>query len=98
MGCIHKEVGTGNSEHLPGQSFLQACVGATSEDSYTSIVRVLRSRLNSLPKVNPVPEEANASRDLIKLLTSATREQKKRGEAYLGVDVVLNLLIQHVRT
>jgi ATP-dependent Clp protease ATP-binding subunit ClpB len=76
---------------------MQACVVAANEDAYQSVVRVLRSKLNQLPKIEPAPMEANPSRDLIKLLTAATKEQKKRGEAYLGVDVLLSQLIDHVR-
>lgn len=76
---------------------MQACLAAANEDAYRSVVRVLHHKVNQLPKIDPAPLEANPSRDLLKVLTAATKEQKKRGEAYLGVDLLLSLLIDHVR-
>lgn len=77
---------------------MQACLAAANEDSFRSVMRVLRSKMNQLPKIEPAPLEAQPSRDLLKLLTAATKEQKRRGEAYLGVDVLLTLLIDQVRS
>lgn len=76
---------------------MQVCLAAANEDAYRAVLRVLHSKVNQLPKIEPAPMEANPSRDLVKLLTAATKEQKKRGEAYLGVDLLLSLLIDHVR-
>jgi hypothetical protein len=58
---------------------------------------MLRSRLVKLPKVEPPPDQPSPSKTLIKLLTEATKDHKKNKSAYLGVDVILRLLIDHVR-
>jgi hypothetical protein len=58
---------------------------------------MLRSRLVKLPKVEPPPDQPSPSKNLIKLFTQATKDQKKKSSAYLGVDIVLRLLIEHVR-
>lgn len=76
---------------------MQVCSAAANEDAYRAVVRVLHSKLNQLSNIEPAPTEVNPSRELVKLLTAATKEQKKRGEAYLGADILLSLLIDHVR-
>eukprot|EP00892_Ulva_mutabilis_P000628 jgi/Ulvmu1/10566/UM065_0020.1 len=76
----------------------QACLAATSEASYRALVRTLRGRLDSLPKLEPAPNEAPPSRELIKLLTAASKQQKKKSDAYMGVDVVLPAVLNHVRS
>lgn len=77
--------------------FVQACLAATSDESYRALLRALRSKLASLPKVEPAPDEAPPSRDLIRLLTASSQQQKKKNDAYMGVDVVLPAVINHVR-
>lgn len=76
---------------------LQACIAASSEDAYRGVTRMLRSRLVKLPKVAPPPDAPSPSKALYKLFTEATKEQKKSGAAYLGVDVVLRKVVDHVR-
>ena len=73
-------------------------LSVANEESYRGVLRQLRSRLVKLPKVDPPPDQPGPSKALIKLFTEATKEQKGKGHAYLGVDVVLRLLIDHVRT
>lgn len=62
------------------------------------MLRALRSKLAGLPKIEPAPDEAPPSRDLIKLLTTSSKQQKKKSDAYMGVDVVLPAVISHVRS
>jgi ATP-dependent Clp protease ATP-binding subunit ClpB len=79
---------------------LQACrrLSVSGEDAYRSVLRLLRSRLVRLPKIDPAPEESPPSRELVRLFAAATKEQKKSGAAYLGVDVLLRLVVDHVRS
>jgi ATP-dependent Clp protease ATP-binding subunit ClpB len=76
---------------------MQAVLSVTDDEGLRGVLRMLRSKLVRLPKVEPAPDSPSASRELIKLFTAATKEQKRSGAAYLGVDVVLRLLLDHVR-
>jgi ATP-dependent Clp protease ATP-binding subunit ClpB len=67
----------------------QVCLKVGSEDTWRSICRVLRKHLVKLPKIEPAPEEVFPSREYKTLLNQASKLQKQRGDAYLGVDVLL---------
>lgn len=75
---------------------LQACLAATSEDSYRALLRALRRALATVPRIEPAPNEASPSRELIKLLTAVSKDLKKKNTAYMGVDAVLPAVINHV--
>ena len=85
-------------DHSDGFYFVQACLAVANEDSYRGVLRALRSKLVKLPKVHPSPDSPSPSRSLVKLLTEATKQQKSAGHSYLGVDTVLKLLVDHVRS
>lgn len=50
-----------------------------------------------LPSVDPLTDDPSPGRDLIKLFQAATKAQKTKGDSYLGVDVLLREVINHVR-
>jgi ATP-dependent Clp protease ATP-binding subunit ClpB len=67
----------------------QACIKASSEDTYRSVIRMLRRSLSRLPKVEPPPDEIFMGGDLKKTFSAATKLQKVKGDSFLGVDVLL---------
>jgi ATP-dependent Clp protease ATP-binding subunit ClpB len=58
-------------------------------EAVKSLVRVLNKRIAKLPRVEPAPEQLTTSADLRKALQHASKLQKKRGDAYMGVDLLL---------
>ncbi|EFJ51248.1 hypothetical protein VOLCADRAFT_57497 [Volvox carteri f. nagariensis] len=70
-----------------------AAVRAGGEEAWRSCTRVLRRRLNKLPRVEPSPSTVVPGRELFKLLAAATKTQKDRGDAYLGADTLLGAVI-----
>lgn len=66
---------------------------AAGEEAWKSAVRTLRKRLVRLPKVQPAPEQVSPSRELSKVLSSAQKAQKERGDTYLGVDSLLAAVV-----
>jgi ATP-dependent Clp protease ATP-binding subunit ClpB len=77
----------------PGGLGKQAVVKAAGSEAYASLLRVLRKQLQRHPRVSPAPDEVSASREFAGLLRRAGAEAKKRGDAYLGVDVLLSALL-----
>lgn len=70
----------------------QAVVKAASEDSYRSVVRLLRKSLTRLPKMEPPPDEVYMGSDLKKAFSAATKLQKDKGDSYLGVSCFLSII------
>lgn len=72
----------------------KSCViRAFGDQAYKSLVRVLRKSLSKVPKVSPSPTEASPSPDFRKALQEAGKLSRQKGDAYLGVDVVLLALL-----
>jgi len=71
----------------------QAVVKAGGDEAYKSFVRQLRKKLVTLPKVEPAPDEVYLGNDLRKVLQTAAKEQNKRGDSFLGVDVLFGALL-----
>jgi ATP-dependent Clp protease ATP-binding subunit ClpB len=46
-----------------------------------------------LPQINPAPDEVYPSKDFSAVLKRAQQDQKKRGDTYLGVDMLLLALL-----
>jgi ATP-dependent Clp protease ATP-binding subunit ClpA len=46
-----------------------------------------------LPQIDPAPDSVYPSKDFTAVLKRAQQEQKRRGDAYLGVDVLLLALL-----
>lgn len=75
---------------------LQVCTAAGGEDAYQSVCRLLRSNLQLIPKVSPPTDQPRPSPTLIKILQAASKDKKARGDTYLGVDLVLQHLLNAV--
>jgi ATP-dependent Clp protease ATP-binding subunit ClpB len=54
---------------------------------------VLRKRLVRLPQIDPAPDNVYPSKDFTAVVKRAQQEQKRRQDAYLGVDVLLLALL-----
>jgi ATP-dependent Clp protease ATP-binding subunit ClpB len=54
---------------------------------------VLRKRLVRLPQIDPAPDSVFPSKDFTSVIKKAQTEQKRRQDAYLGVDVLLLALL-----
>ncbi|KAG7669284.1 hypothetical protein Ndes2526B_g05585 [Nannochloris sp. 'desiccata'] len=67
----------------------QACIKASNEDTYRSVNRMLRRAVSKLPKMEPPPDEIFMGSDLKKTFAAASKLQKVKGDAFLGVDVLL---------
>lgn len=77
------------------EGIARACVLRCSSDAhYQSLARTLRRKLDKLPTVSPAPDEVYPSGDFKKALQEAGRLSKKRGDAYLGVDVLLLAVVE----
>lgn len=74
-----------------------AVLRISGEEAWRSSVRVLRKRLVRLPKVEPAPDQVSSGRELQKVLTAAAKGQKERGDAYLGVDTLLQAVVSVTR-
>lgn len=46
-----------------------------------------------LPTIDPAPDQVYPSKDFSAVLKKAQQDQKKRGDTYLGVDVLLLALL-----
>ena len=62
----------------------QACLKASNEDSYHSVIRQLRKNLTRLPKVEPPPAEVFMSADMKKAFAAATKLQREKEDSFLG--------------
>lgn len=72
----------------------QAVAKAAGNDAWASLCRTLRKRLVRLPKVSGADAgEVFMGPALGALLKKAQKEQRARGDAYLGADVLLTTLI-----
>ncbi|GBG00245.1 chaperone [Raphidocelis subcapitata] len=72
----------------------QAVAKAAGNDAWASLCRTLRKRLVRLPKVSGADAgEVFVGPALGALLKKAQKEQRARGDAYLGADVLLTTLI-----
>lgn len=71
----------------------QAAVKCAGEETYKSLLRTLRKRLVRLPAIDPPPDQCYPSKDFTSVVKKAQTEQKRRQDAYLGVDVLLLSLI-----
>lgn len=65
----------------------------TGAETYASLIRCLRKRLVRLPTIDPAPDQVYPSKDFSAVLKRAQQDQKKRGDTYLGVDVLLLALL-----
>ena len=81
---------------VPLHDTAQVVLSVTNADGLAGILRLLRQELVSRPRVEPAADPT-PSRELLKLFSAATKEQQRRGSTYLGVDVILRLLLDHVR-
>lgn len=45
------------------------------------------------PQVQPAPDDVYPSRDMAKVFDAASKAQKDKGDAYLGVDVLLSAVL-----
>ena len=64
-----------------------------SDETWRSIVRVLKRRLVKLPSISPAPDDVFASSELRKVLKQASKLQKSRKDSFLGVDVLLHAVL-----
>lgn len=64
-----------------------------NEETWRSIVRVLKKKVVKLPSISPAPDEVFASSELRKCLQQATKLQKTRKDSFLGVDVLLHAIL-----
>jgi ATP-dependent Clp protease ATP-binding subunit ClpB len=71
----------------------QAVVKAAGDEAWRSLCRTLRKRLVRLPKVQGSESEVFIGPQLSSVLKKAQKEQRARGDAYLGADVLLLSLI-----
>lgn len=71
----------------------QAAVKCAGEETYKSLLRTLRKRLVRLPAIDPPPDQCYPSKEFTSVVKKAQTEQKRRQDAYLGVDVLLLSLI-----
>ena len=62
----------------------QAVLKVNSVETYRSILRVLRRRMERLPTQQPAPDQIPPSAELRKTLSNAAKIQKKKGDAYLS--------------
>ena len=62
----------------------QATLKVANTETYRSILRVLRNRMRKLPTQDPAPDQVPPSKELHKVLSSAVKLQKKKGDAYLS--------------
>lgn len=60
---------------------------------HRSILRVLKKKLVRLPTISPSPDQVELSNDTRKVLQAAVKLQKKRGDTYLGADILLLALL-----
>eukprot|EP00208_Stichococcus_sp_RCC1054_P006290 CAMPEP_0206140698 /NCGR_PEP_ID=MMETSP1473-20131121/10363_1 /ASSEMBLY_ACC=CAM_ASM_001109 /TAXON_ID=1461547 /ORGANISM="Stichococcus sp, Strain RCC1054" /LENGTH=900 /DNA_ID=CAMNT_0053534945 /DNA_START=192 /DNA_END=2894 /DNA_ORIENTATION=+ len=67
----------------------QAVMRSSGEEAYNSIMRGLNKRLVRIPVIDPPPVQAEPSQETMRTLQKAKKLQKKRGDTYLGVDVLL---------
>ncbi|KDD76020.1 hypothetical protein H632_c393p2, partial [Helicosporidium sp. ATCC 50920] len=72
----------------------QALLRAGGEEAPRSVTRVLRRAVGKLPSIDPPPDDVFLSADLKRTLQAATKLQKKKGDAFLGVDVLLSALLE----
>lgn len=72
----------------------QACLKASNEDSYQSVVRQLRKNLTRLPKLEPAPDEVYMGSDLKKAFAAATKLQKEKEDTFLGKKLVFYFVSQ----
>jgi ATP-dependent Clp protease ATP-binding subunit ClpB len=63
-------------------------------ESYKSVVRLLRKALVRVPKVEPAPEDVYLSADMKKVFASAAKIQKKKGDSFMGADVLLMAILE----
>ncbi|KAK9841119.1 hypothetical protein WJX74_000311 [Apatococcus lobatus] len=71
----------------------QVLTAVGNEQTWQSVQRLINKRLVRLPSISPAPEDVSASPDLQKTLHKAGKLQKEKGDAYLGVDVLLLALL-----
>ncbi len=62
----------------------QAALKIGNVETYRSILRVLRRRMERLPTQQPPPDQIPPSAELRKTLSNAAKIQKKKGDAYLS--------------
>ena len=67
----------------------QAALKVGNVETYRSILRVLRRRMERLPMQQPPPDQIPPSADLRKTLSNAAKIQKKKGDAYLSAPLPL---------
>lgn len=67
----------------------QVIIRAANEEAYTRVLRGLQKHLVRLPVVDPAPLQVEPSQDMMRVLQNGKKIQKKRGDSYLGVDVLL---------
>ncbi|GMH40192.1 hypothetical protein BSKO_08096 [Bryopsis sp. KO-2023] len=73
----------------------QACIQVGGPSAALSVPRVLRRKLESLPKVEPAPDDVGPSAEFRKMLREAGSLQRKHGDEYLAVD---SLLLAAIKT
>lgn len=71
----------------------QAVLKVANEESHKSVVRALRKALTKMPKIEPTPDEVYMGGDLKKAFTGASKIQKAKGDSFLGVDVLLQAIL-----
>lgn len=71
----------------------QAVLKVANEESHKSVVRALRKALTKIPKIEPAPDEVYMSGDLKKAFTGGSKIQKAKGDSFLGVDVLLQAIL-----
>lgn len=71
----------------------QVLTGVGNEQTWQSVQRLINKKLVRLPSISPTPEDISASPDLQKTLHKAGKLQKEKGDAYLGVDMLLLALL-----
>jgi ATP-dependent Clp protease ATP-binding subunit ClpA len=62
---------------------------------YRSISRLLRKKLVRLPQISPAPDSTVPSKDFSKVLAKANELRKSNGDSFMGVDVLLEALIEN---
>jgi len=70
----------------------QAVVKAAGDEAWRSLCRTLRKRLVRLPKVQG-DGDVFLGQALNSVIKAAQKEQRKRGDSYLGADVLLQALL-----
>ena len=65
------------------------------EDTCRSIVRLLKKKLVKLPQISPAPDSTVPSKDFSKVLAKANELKKAHGDSFLGVDVLLEALLEN---